>query len=714
MQNGRLRRRHDSVRAPEQVESARRPQAGKGSVLEDLGHIIASSPSFDVAIQQVAERIRPIIPFDKLVVGLVDPATSTLTTAFVEGIFAPGDGLGKVVGLRESSAEDAVRRGRPVAVRHMSREEGLSVDSKSTPGTVVRLRSSLTVPLIARGRTLGVLQLFSTRPKAYVRRHEVLAERLAPHFAIAVDGSHADVQGPLALTSLLETESRYRQLVESAFGLFYRYRLLPSRGFEYVSPGCAAMIGYSPDDYYADPDLAVTLVHPDDRHELEGLLEGRIEPNGPVTLRWRRKDQTVIWTEQHSASVRDDSGKLVALDCLLLDITDRKKLEAQLLQVQRIEALGQLAGGIAHDFNNLLTAIIGHSQLGMTVRRSDVALSTSLHQIQRAAEQGANLTRRLMEFTRKQQPRPVVVDLNVLIIGISSMIRRLIGENIELAVLLDPRPTMVEIDPSQMEQVLVNLSVNARDAMPHGGKLTVKTSAITSSDSSGNAPGVAPPEPLVSLTVADVGEGMTEQVKARIFEPFFTTKEPGKGTGLGLSTSYEVIKRAGGTIQVSSELRAGTTFEIVLPRVADDASVPGMSDDLRSLPRGIETVLLVEDEPAVRRAVALVLREQGYTVLEASNGIQALNVAEEQAGEPVDLLLTDVVMPLMGGRELCSKMRDRYPATKVLYTSGYSCNDIVEGELVEPGTGFLEKPFTPVALAEMVRDILTPAEAASG
>ena len=582
MRNGRLRRPNDAVRARERVEAARRPQAEDGSVFEDLGQIIASSPSFDVVIEQVAERLRPIIPFDKLVVALVDPANTTLTTAFVEGIFAPGDGLGKVVDLRESPAEDAIRRGRPVLVRHMGREEGRSADSKATPGKLVRLRSSLTVPLIAHGRTLGVLQLFSTRPKAYLRRHEVLAERLAPQIAIAVDGTHADVQGPRAHASILETESRYRQLVESAFGLFYRYRLLPTRGFEYMSRACVSMFGYSPDDYYADPDLAVKLVHPDDRHRLEILLEGRNEPNGPVTLRWRKKDRTVIWTEQHSVCVRDDGGKLVALDCLLLDITDKKKLEAQLSQVQRIEALGQLAGGIAHDFNNLLTAIIGHSQLGMTVRRSDKALSTSLLQIQRAAEQGASLTRRLLEFTRKQQPRPTVVDLNVLIIGISSMIRRLIGENIELAVLLDSRPTMVEIDPSQMEQVLVNLSVNARDAMPNGGKLTVKTSVSASSELSGNASAVAPPKPLVSLTVADIGEGMIEQVKARIFEPFFTTKEPGKGTGLGLSTSHEVIEHAGGTIHVSSELGVGTTFEIVLPWVAEDVSVPGMSGHVPS------------------------------------------------------------------------------------------------------------------------------------
>ncbi|MGH2542269.1 MAG: ATP-binding protein, partial [Ardenticatenaceae bacterium] len=345
----------------------------------------------------------------------------------------------------------------------------------------------------------------------------------------------------------------------------------------------------------------------------------------------------------------------------LAAVEELRHAQEQLVHAQKMECVGRLAGGVAHDFNNLLTPIMGYAQLAIMALSSsgNDKMRTNLIEIQKAAERASNLTRQLLAFSRRQINEPKVFGLNTMIVDMDKMLRRLIGEDIELATLPQPDLGMVEIDPGQMEQVLMNLVVNARDAMPTGGKITIETANVTlDAEYARRTPDVTPGE-YVALTVSDTGTGMTEEVKAKIFEPFFTTKEDGKGTGLGLATCYGIAKQNGGHIAAYSELGHGTTFKVYLPRIEGEANASApVRNDAGEMPRGTETVLLVEDEQAVRELGARVLQEQGYAVIEASNGVEALQFVEEHPELQIDLLLTDVVMPQMGGRELSERLRE--------------------------------------------------------
>ena len=358
------------------------------------------------------------------------------------------------------------------------------------------------------------------------------------------------------------------------------------------------------------------------------------------------------------------------------EMGERESLEAQFLQAQKMEAIGQMAGGVAHDFNNLLTGIVGYSQLGMMEGCSRDRLGGYLQEIQNAAERASHLTRQLLTFSRRQVVEPRVLSINDLFLDLDKMLRRLIGEDIELVTLTAPVLGTVKVDSGQMEQVLVNMAVNARDAMPDGGKLIIQTANVTVDDEYARRRLDVTPGEYVVMSVSDNGVGMDQEVKAHIFEPFFTTKEVGKGTGLGLSTCYGIVAQSGGHITVDSEPGKGTIFEIYLPRVEDVTGYLTLTDRPEHLPVGSETVLLVEDEPLVRAVISQVLREQGYTVLEAANGHEAMSVAQHHSDEEIHLLLTDVVMPLMGGRELTKQLGRLHPEARVLYTSGYT-DDVI-------------------------------------
>ena len=396
-----------------------------------------------------------------------------------------------------------------------------------------------------------------------------------------------------------------------------------------------------------------------------------------------------------------------------IDITKRKQiekekaaLEEQLLQSQKMEAIGRLAGGVAHDFNNLLTPITGYSQLAISTLSASDPLRNDLQEIQKAAERAATLTRQLLVFSRRQTLKLQVLNLNNIILDIGKMIRRLIGEQIELVIIPAQDLGSVKVDPGQFEQVIVNLAVNARDAMLNGGKLILKTANITlDQDYVYRHTGMAPGD-YIMFSVSDTGTGMTDEVKSHLFEPFFTTKEKGKGTGLGLSIVYGIVKQSNGHILVYSEPGQGTAFKIYFPRVEEEmVSIP-QRDDLGYMPKGNETVLLVEDEPLVRGLAIRVLRGHGYNVLEAANGIEALNVFQEHAGEKIHLLLTDVVMPQMGGKELADRLKTHRPGIKVLFTSGYTDQAIVQRGLLNLDFAFLEKPFSPSGLVRKVREVL--------
>ncbi|MGH7545568.1 MAG: ATP-binding protein [Gemmatimonadota bacterium] len=506
--------------------------------------------------------------------------------------------------------------------------------------------------------------------------------------------------------ALRESAASFRRLAEDARDIVYRYRLSPSPAFEYMSPATTAITGYTPEEQYANPSLGLEIVHPDDRPHLEKQFRGDATFGEPLVLRWIRKDGKTIWVEQRNIPVRDDAGNVIAVEGIARDITERVQMEEQLRLSARLEAVGQLAGGIAHDFNNLLTAIKGNSELLLSDLGAGDPNRAEVEEIQKAADRAAALTRQLLAFSRKQVLQPRVLDLNAVVADVRQMLRRVIGEDVELATALDPALGRVRADPTQMEQILVNLAVNARDALPEGGKLTLGTANVELDEAYAATREVVRPGSYVKLSVSDNGFGMDRATQARIFEPFFTTKEKGKGTGLGLATVYGIVKQSGGYIWVYSEPGRGTTFKIYLPRVQAPAEpLPERAAGPAGPPRGHETILLVEDEASVRALAARVLRKQGYRVLEAADGEAARRQLESESTS-VDLLLTDAILPGASGRELADRARAARPDLKVLFVSGYTDDVIARHGVLEAGVEFLEKPFTPEALARRVRDVL--------
>jgi two-component system, cell cycle sensor histidine kinase and response regulator CckA len=386
------------------------------------------------------------------------------------------------------------------------------------------------------------------------------------------------------------------------------------------------------------------------------------------------------------------------------DVTERVQLEAQLRNAQQMEAIGRLAGGVAHDFNNILSIIMGHGELLLRAPGFDDKARNGIEQIQRAADRAASLTQQLLAFSRKQVLQPAVLDLNEAVSDVQKMLSRVIGEDIELIASLHPSLMPVKADPGQVEQVLMNLAINARDAMPQGGRLTMETSNLQLSAEQGRDLDI-PAGHYAMLKVTDTGHGMDAATLPHIFEPFFTTKPMGKGTGLGLSTVYGIVKQSGGSIQVESELGRGTVFRVYLPsehaavhlkkRAAADARVAG----------GSETILIAEDEPDLRELTRIFLRDYGYNVIEAASAEQALQIGEVFAG-PIHLLLTDVIMPGMSGRQLAERIHKKYPQTKIIYMTGYTDDMVVQHKVLEPGVNMLQKPFTRLDLASKVRSTL--------
>jgi PAS domain S-box-containing protein len=414
-----------------------------------------------------------------------------------------------------------------------------------------------------------------------------------------------------------------------------------------------------------------------------------------------RKDGTCFWNALTIAPVRDEAGRVTHFVGTQSDVTEQRALERQLLQAQKMEAVGRLAGGVAHDFNNLLTIILGYSEFVLSDPHSAEAPEL-IREIQRAGERAASLTRQLLLFSRKHVAAVEVFDVNGVLAAAQKLLQRLIGEDICLATDLDPAKCYVQADPGQVEQVLMNLVVNARDAMPRGGDVRITTRNVSGREWAKPDPAAA--GDWVRLSVADTGHGMDEATQQHIFEPFFTTKEGGKGTGLGLSIVFGVIKQAGGTVEVRSRPGAGTTFDIYLPSAREIVRGKAEAVEYRS-PRGSETVLVVEDNADVRSFTRMALESHGYTVLEADGGPAALAAARGHAG-PLHLLVTDVVMPEMSGRELAEKLHEALPRLEVLYVSGFMGEALLHYGVGTGGVAFLQKPFTSVALARRVRDLL--------
>jgi len=584
----------------------------------------------------------------------------------------------------------------------------------------------LDIPVIIISGTVGeavAVEAMRAGANDYLMKDNLL--RLAPTIErVLLDAENhrarrrAEEEQARLNTQLDDERRRLNNIIASVPGVVWEAWGQPdatTQHIDFVSDYVKTMLGYSVEEWLSTPNFWLSIVHPDDREKAAQMaaadFAGGLSQN-TAEFRWVTKTGNVIWAQSNYAVIVDDEGKPVGMRGVTIDITERKQAEEalrtsaeQLRQSQKLEAVGQLAGGIAHDFNNLLTVITGYCDLTLMKLPKDEPTRSNVQEIRKAGDRAAGLTRQLLAFSRRQVLQPKVVNLNVIVSDINKMLRRLIGEDIDLMTVLDPSLGQINADPGQIEQVIINLAVNARDAMPQGGKLIFETTNVYLDNEYVRSHTTVRPGNYVLFALSDTGTGMDTETKARIFEPFFTTKGQGKGTGLGLSTVYGIVKQSEGHIWVYSEPDKGTTFKIYLPRIDQAAQTDTSPESSGDLPRGRETVLLTEDENPVRALIRTILETNGYTVLEATCGEEALALYKEHTG-PVDLIVTDVVMPRMSGRELAENLKTLRPDIKVLYLSGYTDDAIVRHGLLDKKMFFLQKPFTPDALLRKVREVL--------
>lgn len=570
--------------------------------------------------------------------------------------------------------------------------------------THVMPRSDLAVFLLAAiGGTTVFFWLY--KPQG-VPVAECIVDELRPNSAtnLSAAGASNGDDPLLAQQALDESEERFRVLFEDAP---VAYHEIDATGIICrVNQTECKLLGFSRCELIGRP--VWELVAPEERDTSRDAVHQKLAGTrklAPFTREYIRRDGTHIVVEIHEKLITNYLGAVIGIRTVMLDITEKRLLEEQLRQAQKLESIGRLAGGIAHDFNNLLTIISGRAELLLLQQPNDAQLRASLHPISEAAKRATALTGQLLAYGRRQILEQKPLDLNKVVCSASEMLQPLIGEDVELKMVTATDLPLVKTDQARLEQVIMNLAVNARDAMPRGGKLTIETATVTLDAEYARQHMDAVPGNYVMLAVSDTGIGMDEQTRARIFEPFFTTKELGKGTGLGLAVVYGIVKQSGGNIWVYSEPGKGTCFKVYLPvaGVSDSEKPRKCEPDI--IARGSETVLLVEDEGEVRALARESLERSGYRVLEASNGNEALEVCEH-CPERIDLLLTDVVMPGMSGLELAKRLASLQPDMKVLYTSGYTDDTVIRHGALESGMAYIQKPFGSTTLSGKVREVL--------
>lgn len=555
----------------------------------------------------------------------------------------------------------------------------------------------LGVPLKALNHVFGVVvvQSYTANVRFREKEKEILMF-VSQQLASAIEHKRHE-------EALRRSEARYRSLVQSAaYGIC---RLTLGGAFLDVNPALIAMLGCnSSEELLALNARREVFTDPEEHDRLMGELQRSAKLDN-VEARWKRKDGGEITVRLSGRAVESCEGPGPVLELIAEDITERRVLEDQFRQAQKMEAVGRLAGGVAHDFNNLLMVISGYTEVLLEGTKNDNPLRAKIEAIQQAADRATTVTRQLLAFSRKQLLELKVVDVNSIVSDMERLLRPLIGENIDLVTKLSPDLGRTRADAGQIEQVIMNLVVNSKDAMPNGGKITIATSNVGLGDELRRQYSYIQPGRYVMLSMADTGHGMDRDTQSRIFEPFFTTKEKGKGTGLGLSTVYGIIKQSGGYIFAQSEPGRGTTFRIYLPRVDDAAEPVHTTQAALASGGGSETVLLVEDEECVRQLVKETLQSKGYTVLEADHGESALSIARAYDAR-IHILITDIVMPGMSGRDLAKSLLQARPTIKVLFLSGYTEDAILRESGHESGTAFLQKPFTLQTLARKVREVL--------
>ena len=666
----------------EQVSSALYRIAEKASSAEDLNEFYAAIHSI------VAE----LMYAQNFYIAVCDPATQYLSFPYWVDEQDPAPAPRK---LARGLTEYVLRTGEPLLATPEVFEELVrkgEVDSIGAPSV-----DWLGVPLKVGSNSLGavVVQSYTDKVRYGYKDRDILTF-VSQQLASALD--HKRNEEALRLS-----EARYRSLVDSAvYGIF---RSCVQGKFLDVNPALLTMLGYErPEQVLALDARNDVFVHPEEQARLlrECRQRGRLDN---FDTKWKRKDGTVITVRLSGRAVKVEGEGDEILEIIAEDVTEKRLLEDQFRQAQKMEAVGRLAGGMAHDFNNLLMVISGYAEVMLDQIEENNPLSGKVTSIQQAADRATTLTRQLLAFSRKQILELKVVDLNSIVADMERLLTPLIGENIELITRLGSGLGRTRADAGQIEQVIMNLVVNAKDAMPQGGKIHIQTANADLDDSYRREHTYIQPGPYVMLAVSDSGSGMDKETLSRIFEPFFTTKEKGKGTGLGLSTVYGIVKQSGGYIFAHSELGHGTTFRIYLPRVEDPAEPASLMSSDSSAGKGSETVLLVEDEESVRLLVRDTLQMRGYKVIEAENGEEALKIAEGWQGE-IQLMITDVVMPGIGGRELARQLAKSRPHTRILFLSGYTEDAILHEGGLEPGTAFLQKPFTLQNLARRVREVL--------
>ena len=665
------------------------------SVLYRISQAVSVPGTLPQFLRVVHQELNTLMDTANFYVALYDPERDLYSFPYsvdpddVSGNIAPQQ-------LKQSLTDYVRRTGTPLLVDEELHEELMRQGEVGLVGTPSRLW--LAVPLKTAQEVIGVLSVQSyDDPQAFTESDLRLLELVAPQVAAAIEHKRAE-------DALRESEELYHTLVATSPDAIVMSDL--EGKIVSASPRAVEMHGCETAEELLGKN-SLELIAPEEhertlRNLRKTLHEGAVRG---VEYTMLRRDGSRFIGELNAALIKDAQGQARAFIATVRDVTERKQLEEQLRQAQKMEAVGRLAGGIAHDFNNLLTVINGYSQMLLGVLNPDSELRPDLEAILHAGERAADLTRQLLAFSRRQILEMRTLDPNEVIEGMAKMLHRVIGEDISLSLRLAEDLGSVRADQGQLEQVVVNLAVNGRDAMPDGGTLTLETANVEIKGVLATRHMELKPGPYVLLAVSDTGQGMSQEVKEHLFEPFFTTKVVGQGTGLGLATVYGIVKQSGGDISVYSELGHGTTFRIYLPRVEGAKGLQAGAHATTSVPTGQETILLVEDEDEVRQLAALALRKLGYTVLEVQGGPDAMQLFQAQP-EAIHMVLTDVVMPGMSGKEMVDRLQQMRQGFRVLYMSGYTDEAIVHRGVLEPGIPFIQKPFTLEALAAKVRKVL--------